>query len=111
MTEPSARRYEELKAVDAFPGVVRRTLTSGDRLTLVEIRIAPGSSVPEHVHPHEQAGHVASGRVQFRIGDQEFGLGPGDSYLIPSDVPHYVEAVDAATLIEAFSPVREDFRD
>ena len=97
--------------MDAFPGVVRRTLASGDKLTLVEIRIAPGSEVPEHTHPHEQAGHVAAGRVHFRIGAQEFDLGPGDSYLIPGDVPHYVRAVDAATLIEVFAPVREDFVD
>ena len=114
MTEPRTRTYDDLKPVDAFPGVVRRTLASGDRLTLVEIRLAPGSEVPEHTHPHEQAGHVASGRVHFRIGDSaggytEYDLGPGDSYLIPGDLPHYVRALDAATLIEVFSPVREEF--
>ena len=109
MSEPRTRTYDELKPVDAFPGVVRRTLVSGDRLTLVEIRLAPGAEVPEHTHPHEQAGHVASGRVRFRIGDDEHELGPGDSYLIPGELPHYVRAVDAATLIEVFSPVREEF--
>lgn len=105
------RTYQALRAVDAFPGVVRRTLASGDRLTLVEIRIAPGSNVPEHTHPHEQAGHVAAGQVRFRIGEEQFELEAGDSYLIPGGVAHYVESVDAAILIEAFSPVREDFVD
>ena len=111
MTAPRTRRYPELKPVDAFPGVVRRTLASGERLTLVEIRFAPGAEVPEHTHPHEQAGHVASGRVRLRIGAIEHDLSPGDSYLIPSGAPHYVRAADSATLIEAFSPVREDFAD
>lgn len=111
MTETQTRTYQALRAVDAFPGVVRRTLASGDRLTLVEIRIAPGSNVPEHTHPHEQAGHVAAGQVRFRIGEEQFELEAGDSYLIPGGVAHYVEAVDAAILIEAFSPVREDFVD
>ena len=109
MSEPRTRGYDELNPVDQFPGVVRRTLVSGDNLTLVEIRIAPGAEVPEHTHPHEQAGHVASGRVQFRIGDLDRELGPGDSYLIPGDLPHRVRALDAATLIEVFSPVREEF--
>ncbi len=109
MSEPRTRTYNDLNPVEAFPGVVRRTLASGDNLTLVEIRLAPGAEVPEHTHPHEQAGHVASGRVQFRIGRQEHELGPGDSYLIPGDLPHYVRAVDAATLIEVFSPAREEF--
>ena len=67
--------------------------------------------MPERTHPHEQAGHVASGRVRFRIGDQESDLGPGDSYLIPGEVPHHVVSIDAATLIEVFSRVREDFVD
>ena len=109
MSEPRTRSYDELNPVDQFPGVVRRTLVSGDNLTLVEIRIAPGAEVPEHTHPHEQAGHVASGRVRFRIGAAEHELGPGDSYLIPGDLPHHVRALDAATLIEVFSPVREEF--
>jgi len=114
MSEPRTRTYDELNPVDAFPGVVRRTLVSGDNLTLVEIRIATSAEVPEHTHPHEQAGHVASGRVLFRIGDSAGGnteheLGPGDSYLIPGDLPHHVRALDAATLIEVFSPVREEF--
>ena len=109
MSEPRTRSYADLNPIEQFPGVVRRTLVSGDNLTLVEIRHSPGAEVPEHVHPHEQAGHVASGEVQFRIGDAEHRLGPGDSYLIPGDLPHYVQAVDAATLIEVFSPVREEF--
>jgi quercetin dioxygenase-like cupin family protein len=111
MTDIGAHDYEGLAVVDMFPGVVRRLLASGDRLTLVEVRIEAGSNVPEHTHPHEQAGQVASGRVHFRIGAEEFDLEPGDSYLIPGDVPHYVEAADAAILIEAFSPVRQDFLD
>ncbi len=109
MADARTRSYDELNPIDAFPGVVRRTLVSGDNLTLVEIRLSPGSEVPEHTHPHEQAGHVASGRVRFRIGGQESELGPGDSYLIPGDLPHHVVALDAATLIEVFSPVREEF--
>ena len=111
MSEPRTRTYDELNPVDQFPGVVRRTLVSGDHLTLVEIRIAPGAEVPEHTHPHEQAGHVAAGRVHFRIGDLDRELGPGDSYLIPGDLPHQVRALDAATLIEVFSPVRAEFAD
>ena len=109
MADPRARSYDDLNPVEMFPGVVRRTLVSGDNLTLVEVRIAPDSEVPEHTHPHEQAGHVVSGRVSFRIGETEHELGPGDSYLIPGDLPHYVRALEAATLIEVFSPVREEF--
>ncbi len=109
MSEPRTRSYDDTNPIDMFPGVVRRTLVSGERMTMVEVRLAPGAEVPEHTHPHEQSGHVASGRVVFRIGDAKHEFGPGDSYLIPGDLPHHVRAVDAATLIEVFSPVREEF--
>ena len=33
--------------------------------------MAEGSEVPEHSHPHEQAGLVLSGELQFRIGSEE----------------------------------------
>src|SRR5688500_16684658 len=107
--QPYERRYDAVREVRAFPGVVRRTLGSGERLTLVEIRIGEGHEVPEHTHPHEQAGQVVEGRVRFRIGGQELELQRGDAYLIPGSVEHHAVALEAATLVEAFSPVREDF--
>ena len=114
MSKPTVRIYDDLRPIDAFPGVIRRTLVSGDNLTFVEIRISSGSEVPEHTHHHEQAGHVAAGRVQFKIEDTngetiEHELKTGDSYLIPGDLPHHIRAIEPATLIEVFSPVREDF--
>jgi quercetin dioxygenase-like cupin family protein len=108
-SKPYERRYDAMREVRAFPGVTRRTLGSGERLTLVEIRIDEGHEVPEHTHPHEQAGQVVEGRVRFRIGGQELELQRGDAYLIPGGVEHHVVALESATLIEAFSPVREDF--
>ena len=107
------RAYDATKPIEQFPGVTRRTLVSGERLTLVEIRIEAGHEVPRHTHPHEQAGHVAAGRVLFRFGDgdtaRECELGVGASYLIPGDEPHYVRALEPATLIQVFAPVREEF--
>lgn len=109
---PRTRPYDDTTPIEQFSGVVRRTLVSGERLTLVEIRIAPGAEVPLHTHPHEQAGQVQAGEIELRLGGSDGEaqrLGPGDSYLIPGDLPHHVRAIDAATLVEVFSPVREEF--
>ena len=103
------RRADIIRTVDAFPGVTRRTHGSGDHLTLVEIAITEGHEVPEHVHPHEQAGSVREGRVRFTIGGVISDLEAGDAYLIPGGVLHHVVALSPAILIEAFSPPREDF--
>lgn len=94
-----------------FPGVVRRTLTSGDRTTLVEVTLAAGSIVPSHSHPHEQIGYVVRGRVTFQIGDRVQELGAGDSYCVPGGEPHEVHTLEDAVCIDIFSPVREEFLD
>jgi len=109
MAEPRVRVFGEINVLEAFPGVTRRTLASGDNLTLMRIEIERGHTVPEHVHPHEQAGTVIVGRVSVRIGDTTTVCDEGDAYLIPGGVPHEVTAIEPTTLVECFSPVREDF--
>ncbi|MEI6136732.1 MAG: cupin domain-containing protein [Chloroflexota bacterium] len=109
MSEARTRPISDTKALPAFPGVTRRTLASGDNLTLVRIEIERDHTVPEHVHPHEQAGTVIAGRISIRLGQQTTILEEGASYLIPGDLPHEVTALEPTTLIEVFSPVREDF--
>jgi quercetin dioxygenase-like cupin family protein len=109
---PHQREHASITPVTMFPGVVRRTLVSGERQTLVEIALDAGAEVPEHTHPHEQAGQVQTGRVMLRLGDgPEREVGPGGAYLIPGGLPHFVRALEASRLVEAFAPVRDEFVD
>ena len=101
----------EAKAVEMFPGVVRRTLVSGERMTVVEVTFALGAAVPRHTHPHEQVGYVARGRVRFDIAGDARDLGPGGSYLIPGGEPHLVTAYEDSVLIDVFSPPRTEYLD
>jgi quercetin dioxygenase-like cupin family protein len=109
MAEIRVRPFADTNPIEMLPGVVRRTLVSGDGQTLVRFELAEGGAVLEHTHPHEQAGTVIEGRVRFRIGDVEAEVVPGDSYLIPGNVPHSAVAVEASLLVEVFAPVREEF--
>lgn len=109
MAEIRVRPFNETRPIEMLPGVVRRTLVSGDGQTLVRFELAEDGVVPEHTHPHEQAGTVIAGRVHFRIGDTEAEVVPGDSYLIPGGVPHSAVALEPSLLIEVFAPVREEF--
>jgi len=95
--------------VEMLPGVVRRTLTAGERTMLIEVTLAQGAVVPSHSHPHEQIGYLASGRLLFEVGDERRELAPGDSWLVPSDVPHQVTALEASVAIDVFSPPREEY--
>ncbi len=102
--------HDSVAPVEMFPGVVRRTLTYGERLMLVEVTIDEGAVVPMHTHPHEQTGYLISGRFLFELGDEKRQLGPGDCWLVPSNVPHRVTALAPALCVDVFSPPREEYR-
>jgi len=96
--------------VEMLPGVVRRTLTEGERMMLVEVTLAQGAVVPPHSHPHEQIGYLASGRLLWELGDERRELSAGDSWEVPSNVPHKVTALEQSVAIDIFSPPREEYR-
>jgi quercetin dioxygenase-like cupin family protein len=89
---------------------VNARVVSGERLSFGVVELDPGAVVPEHRHDHEQLGMVLRGRMTFRIGDETGELGPGETWTIPSNVPHEVTAgPDGAVVIDMFAPVREDW--
>lgn len=93
-----------------FPGVVTRTCAT-DRLMLSNVELAPGAVVPEHSHPHDQAGIVIKGRATFFIGGMERTLGPGDWYLAPGGTPHRVVVLDEpCQILDVFTPPRETYK-
>lgn len=103
------RSNADATAVEMFPGVVRRTLNSGDRMMLIEVTLSDGAVVPEHTHPHEQVGYVANGRVRFEIDGETQELSAGDSYFIRGGLPHAVTSLGPSVCIDIFSPVREEY--
>jgi quercetin dioxygenase-like cupin family protein len=90
-------------------GVAARVL-SGDKCSLGIVELDPDAVVPSHHHEQEQLGMVLSGRVRFTIGGETRELGPGETWTIPSNVPHEVVAgPDGAVVFDAFAPVRADW--
>lgn len=82
----------------------------GERTTLAIVDLEPGSAVPEHRHDNEQLGVLIRGSMSFRVGEESRQLAPGDTWRIPSDVPHEVTAgPDGALAVESFTPVRDDW--
>ena len=91
------------------PGVTHTVLSYCDQLMLCEVTIDQGVTFPEHGHPHTQAVYVISGRVRFTLGDQVYEFEAGDSCLIEPDIVHGLVALTDARVLDAFTPVREDF--
>jgi quercetin dioxygenase-like cupin family protein len=92
-----------------WDGVTGRVV-QGERATLVVVELEAGSVVPEHTHDNEQLGVCAAGSLTFRIGEETRKLGPGDTWIIPSEVAHEVHVgPEGAVVIETFVPARSDW--
>lgn len=102
-------KRDKLGYRQARPGVHFRTLAFGKHTHLTEFRLAKGSVIPEHNHPHEQTGYMVSGRMTFVIAGEKFDARPGDGWNIPGGVSHSVDVLEDCVVIEVFSPVREDY--
>jgi mannose-6-phosphate isomerase-like protein (cupin superfamily) len=90
-----------------------RTIAYLDNLMVTICNFTNGPALsPDlpHSHPHEQITYVAEGKLKFFRGDEESELSKGDIVTVPSGVSHCIQILtDRVTLIDSFSPVREDF--
>ena len=88
---------------------VHARVVPGDRATLGIIELDANSVVPEHQHEHEQLGMCLTGSMQFRVGDEMTELRAGETWSIPSNVPHAVR-VGPEGAVDVFAPIRDDWR-
>ena len=95
--------------VQICPGIKRRTITSGAAMYQMRAELGAGSTLPVHSHPQEQIAHVVSGRIRFNVDGEAREVGAGESLYLPSNVPHGAETLEAAVVIDTFSPPREDY--
>lgn len=89
-------------------GVRRRILGYDEQLMLIYVEFKKGSVGPLHQHPHRQVTYIESGSFEVTIGEQKKVQRGGDCYVIPPNVVHGVVALEDSTLVDVFTPVRED---
>jgi quercetin dioxygenase-like cupin family protein len=89
---------------------MRARLVNGERATLAVIDIEPNGIAEEHHHENEQLGLIVAGVLTLNIAGDARELHPGDTYMIPSNVPHDAKAgPEGATVVDVFIPVRADW--
>lgn len=99
----------EFPIVEAAKGSTRQVLTDHPDLMLVVFKFETGAVAAMHNHPHVQSTYVQSGRFRFTLGDELREVGPGEGFVIQSGITHGCECLEAGTLVDSFTPRREDF--
>jgi quercetin dioxygenase-like cupin family protein len=82
----------------------------GDSMTFGYVELKTGSSVPMHQHMQEQITYIIQGELDMVIGGKACLLTSGMYYIIPANTPHSAIAKTDCRLIDAFCPVREDYK-
>ena len=90
--------------------VSRQVLSDHHDLMVVAFRFTKEGAIGAlHNHIHVQSTYVESGRFRFKLGEEEREVGPGASFVIPSEMMHGCVCLEPGTLIDCFTPRREDF--
>ncbi|CUU25381.1 cupin domain-containing protein [Duffyella gerundensis] len=100
---------ETTQTDDLGNGVTRRILAHGGTMMAVEVSFEQGAVGPLHHHPHEQLTYVLSGRFAFTIDGETKEVSAGDTLYKRPDVVHGCVCLEAGTLLDTFTPQREDF--
>lgn len=109
MNKDIFREFADIEVKEMSPGFFSKLIHT-DNNTINFIDIKAGSDSPIHSHPHHQCAFVLKGQFEMTVGEETQILDTGKFVLIPSNVPHGGRAITDCTLLDIFSPGREDFK-
>jgi len=90
-------------------GVTRKVLAYCDEAMCVAHHFEKGAIGALHSHPHTQITYVAEGTFEFEIGGEKKIVKKGDTMLKQDGIVHGAVCLEKGTLIDFFTPMREDF--
>ncbi|HEV3139245.1 MAG TPA: cupin domain-containing protein [Vicinamibacterales bacterium] len=90
---------------------LNRQFVTASRVTIAKFEMKRGCVVPSHSHENEQVSYVVSGALKFTVGGKDVTVRAGELLQIPPHVPHGVEVLEDAHVIDVFSPIRQDWID
>lgn len=94
---------------EIFPGFHVHFVHSAN-MTFAHWTIKAGAVLPEHSHLHEQVVNMIAGEFELTISGEVQRLRPRSVAIIPSNAVHSGKAITECRIIDAFYPIREDYR-
>ena len=103
------KAHDDAMLQDLGGGTTRRVLAWNEQLMTVEVAFEKGATGAPHSHPHVQCSYVLSGKFSYTAEGETVIMNPGDSIVVPGGLVHGTECLEAGTLLDVFTPMREDF--
>ena len=102
-------RNNDIKLNDLGSGVYRKILAHVESLMMVEVNFIKGAVGEIHAHAHEQISYIIKGSFEVNIEGKKEIIKAGDTFYIKPNALHGVLALEDSTILDVFTPQREDF--
>lgn len=104
-------KREDAKKFSPGPGIENKILVTGEKQMLVLMDFTSDAEIPLHSHVNEQIGLCLRGTVEFRTENGPVVVEENMAYVFKADEKHgcIILSEEGATILESFSPPREDF--
>lgn len=102
-------RNDNVKIDDLGKGVSRKVLSHVESMMMVEVDFIKGAVGEIHAHVHEQISYIIKGSFQLEIEGKKEIIKAGDTFYIVPNALHGVTALEDSTILDVFTPQREDF--
>ena len=105
--------WDDVPEEEVTPMMFRKMIW-GEKIMVAKMRFKDGFIVPLHSHENEQVTQVIAGQIRFWFGEnkeQVMLLGPGDSVVIPGNLPHEALMIGDVEETDTWAPPRTDWLD
>lgn len=102
-------KNEEPQWIELGGGQRRKIRAYNENAMLVEVGFDTGAVGAAHSHPHTQISYVLDGEFTYNIEGNTRTMKKGDSIVVDGGKVHGCTCVKAGTLLDIFTPMREDF--
>ncbi len=89
---------------------IKIRIMASERMMLTHISVRGGAAISRHYHEAEQIILIEKGLARVSTGKslEVRELGPGDIWIVPSNMVHGVEYIGDVQALEIVSPIRLD---
>lgn len=102
-------RPEELSWIELGGGSRRKIRAYNKDIMLVEVDFDEGGVGADHSHPHAQISYILSGEFTYHVEEKTYTMKRGDSVVVDGGRVHGLTCLKAGTVLDVFTPLREDF--
>jgi len=102
-------RNNDVKLSGLGSGVSRKILAHVPSIMMVEVNFIKGAVGEIHAHVHEQISYIIKGSFEVNIDGKKEIIKAGDTFYVLPNVLHGVLALEDSTILDVFTPQREDF--